>query len=356
MVEVVFAFSGAERGDQFADPAAEMWDGSLGGLAEKRLQFAKRPLDRIEVWRIFRQVKQRSAGSFDGLLHSDPLVGREVVDDDDLAVPERWRQILFEIGKEGGSLVIGPSTTKGAVSLSWRSPATKVFVFQCPCSTRLINRSPRRQRPRSRTMLLKVEVSSMNTSRVGSNMLCSRIQRRRACATSGRSCFAARRLFFKLTPWRGNNRQTVLRLPTIRRLCIATRTSSSVKSGCAPIRASSQPACFSSGERLPPVGLAATLPVLCQRCIHLTAELGVHLKPFGRLTSRRTRFDRVQHTLALQKSNRYRQTRSSKDPRESPDSTQPRYALGNTVASNAGRAGRISRGLAKGAVAIVRQE
>ena len=30
-------------------------------------------------------------------------MGREVVDDDDVAVPERWRQTLFEIGKEGGS-------------------------------------------------------------------------------------------------------------------------------------------------------------------------------------------------------------------------------------------------------------
>ncbi|MDR3572349.1 MAG: hypothetical protein P4L50_00670, partial [Anaerolineaceae bacterium] len=35
----------------------------------------------------------------------------------------------------------------------------------------------------------------------------------------------------------------------------------------------------------------------------------------------------VSASIALQKSNRYRQTRSSKDPRESPDSTQPRYAL-----------------------------
>ena len=36
--------------------------------------------------------------------------------------------------------------------------------FQCPCGTRLINRSPRRQRSRSRTILDEVEVSSMNTS------------------------------------------------------------------------------------------------------------------------------------------------------------------------------------------------
>src|SRR5215469_26793 len=37
----------------------------------------------------------------------------------------------------------------------------------------------------------------MNTSRAGSNMPCSRIQRRRTRATSARSCSAARSAFFK---------------------------------------------------------------------------------------------------------------------------------------------------------------
>src|SRR6201991_2451586 len=46
-------------------------------------------------------------------------------------------------------------------------------------------------------MLLLAEVSSMNTSVAGSNRPCSRIQRRRARATSVRSCSAARRLFFE---------------------------------------------------------------------------------------------------------------------------------------------------------------
>jgi hypothetical protein len=48
MDEVVCAFSGAERGNQFADSAAEMWNGSLGDLAQTRLQFAERLLDRIK--------------------------------------------------------------------------------------------------------------------------------------------------------------------------------------------------------------------------------------------------------------------------------------------------------------------
>ena len=46
-------------------------------------------------------------------------------------------------------------------------------------------------------MFVLVAVSSINTSRAGSSMPCSRIQRRRARATSARFCSAACRLFFK---------------------------------------------------------------------------------------------------------------------------------------------------------------
>src|ERR1019366_2459480 len=79
----------------------------------------------------------------------------------------------------------------------WRRAATKVIVFQWPCGARPIRRSPRAQRPLSRTIFVLAAVSSRNTSRAGSNMPCSRIQRRRARATSVRSCSAARRLFFE---------------------------------------------------------------------------------------------------------------------------------------------------------------
>src|SRR4249919_4087144 len=92
---------------------------------------------------------------------------------------------------------IAPSITKGATIPSWRKPATNVIVFQCPCGTDAISRSPRGQRPLTRTMFVLVAVSSINTSRAGSSMPCSRIQRRRARATSARFCSAACRLFFE---------------------------------------------------------------------------------------------------------------------------------------------------------------
>src|SRR5690348_11646590 len=91
---------------------------------------------------------------------------------------------------------MAPSMTIGAVILLWRKAATNVIVFHSPNGACPINSIHRGPRPRSRTILVVTAVSSMNTSRAGSSMPCSRIQRRRACATSARCCSAARRLFF----------------------------------------------------------------------------------------------------------------------------------------------------------------
>ena len=56
---------------------------------------------------------------------------------------------------------------------------------------------------------------------------------------------------------------------------IAQTTSSSVKSGCPSISVSKKVAYFSSGEVLPPRGLAAQLPVVRYAATHLIAELAL---------------------------------------------------------------------------------
>src|SRR6516164_1336043 len=95
------------------------------------------------------------------------------------------------------SPVMAPSTTIGAVILLWRKAATKVIVSHAPSGTVPITLMPLAARPLSRARVVLTAVSSINTSRAGSSIPCSRIQRRRARATSARSRSAACRLFFE---------------------------------------------------------------------------------------------------------------------------------------------------------------
>ena len=92
---------------------------------------------------------------------------------------------------------MAPSITIGAVILLWRKAPTKVSVCHAPRGTVPITLVPRGARPLSRTRLVLTAVSSINTSRAGSSLPCSRIQRRRVRATSARCRSAACRLFFK---------------------------------------------------------------------------------------------------------------------------------------------------------------
>src|SRR6201987_1432204 len=92
---------------------------------------------------------------------------------------------------------MAPSITIGAVILLWRKAATKVIVCHDPSGTVPITLTPFGARPFSRARFVLTAVSSINTSRAGSRKPCSRIQRRRARATSARCRSAACRVFFK---------------------------------------------------------------------------------------------------------------------------------------------------------------
>ena|ERR1035438_6314627 len=95
---------------------------------------------------------------------------------------------------------MGPSSTHGALISLHRRPATKVVVFQCPQGALPMSRRPRAQRPRCRTILVLVPVSSMKTSLLASRPGCSAFHVCRASATSGRSCSAACSVFFEADP------------------------------------------------------------------------------------------------------------------------------------------------------------
>jgi hypothetical protein len=81
--------------------------------------------------------------------------------------------------------------------------------------------------------------------------------------------------FLNVISCRWKNRQTAVRLPGILSSRIALTTSSSVKSGSSSISASKKSACFSSGDVLPPRGLAAQRPVSRKHFTQITAVLGL---------------------------------------------------------------------------------
>src|ERR1700722_8913912 len=93
--------------------------------------------------------------------------------------------------------LIGPSMTQGAVSRSHRNAARKVSVCHLPKGALATRRAPLAHRPWERVMLVFAQVSSMNTSRLGSIVAWRAFHRSRRLATSGRSCSEARRLFFE---------------------------------------------------------------------------------------------------------------------------------------------------------------
>src|SRR5580693_1153623 len=117
---------------------------------------------------------------------------------------------------------MAPSTTIGAVILLWRKAATKVIVFHAPSGTVPITLSPLGARPLTRAKFVLTAVSSINTNRAGSSIPCSRIQRRRARATSARCRSAACRLFFKGDPMaieKTPERATAGSNPSLAQLC-----------------------------------------------------------------------------------------------------------------------------------------
>ena len=115
----------------------------------------------------------------------------------------------------------------------------------------------------------------MNTSRAGSNMPCSRIQRRRARATSARFCSAAYRVFFEADV--AASEEPPHRAAAACDPAFAHRRDDLVQRQVRwlAIRPSRNSACCSSGEMLPPLGFAATLPVPSKRCTQITTTLGL---------------------------------------------------------------------------------
>lgn len=123
-------------------------------------------------------------GLADGATRRHALVAAQVVENDDVARPQRWREKLHDPRQERRPVDRPAEHARrgGAVE---RRAARKVMVVQRRCGTAAIRRRPRSARPCGRVMLVLAQVSAMNTKRAGSTRPWCCVQRARLRAMSG---------------------------------------------------------------------------------------------------------------------------------------------------------------------------
>lgn len=101
MSEECGAFLWGELGEQQADAMPKFRNGSLGRLAQMRLELGECQLDRIEIGRVGRQIEQLRASRLDEVTYPHDLVSRQVVHDDGIAFAQGGDQHLRDVNKKG---------------------------------------------------------------------------------------------------------------------------------------------------------------------------------------------------------------------------------------------------------------
>lgn len=69
--------------------------GARCGFSECGFELGEHLFDRVEIWTVRRQIDQAGSGCFDDLANANDFMAGQVVHDDHVAWPERWRQELF---------------------------------------------------------------------------------------------------------------------------------------------------------------------------------------------------------------------------------------------------------------------
>lgn len=104
MLEVVATFGRCETIEQSGDCRFESGYGSNGSLAEQAFEFGEGLFDGIQIGAVGWQVDDLCAHGFDRFANAGNLVGREVVENQDVPLPERGRELLLHIGQEDGAV------------------------------------------------------------------------------------------------------------------------------------------------------------------------------------------------------------------------------------------------------------
>src|SRR5580700_2078503 len=195
MSEVSDAFRRIERPNVRTNTSVQPFHCALRSFAQPCFQWMEQQLYRVKVRRIRRQVAEACTNSLDRLLHTSDFVERDVVDHHNVSALERWDQTLLYVSQEGLSIhgsfdqhrshdagLPQPSDKRHRIPVSHRGIADQALAAWVPTV------EPQH--------VGGAAVSSINTRWAGSRKPCSRIQRRRARATSARFRSAARKLFF----------------------------------------------------------------------------------------------------------------------------------------------------------------
>jgi len=102
--EEIGAGVGLQSSHELACPPTERVFSALGAFAQIGLESAIGILDWVEVRGVRRQVTQRRADSFDGLLHPFNFMSWNIVHDDNVAALQGRRQALPDISQEDLSI------------------------------------------------------------------------------------------------------------------------------------------------------------------------------------------------------------------------------------------------------------
>lgn len=93
-------FVSREEGQRRRDQRADVVKGARPRRAQERFQFGEGQLDGIEVGTVGRQESHLRADAFNRGSHRGLLVRGQVVEDDDIAGPQRGQEHLFDVREE----------------------------------------------------------------------------------------------------------------------------------------------------------------------------------------------------------------------------------------------------------------
>ena len=113
MTDVVGALFGSEQVQGAPDEIPEGVDGSGLGLPQQLFEFGECHLDRIEIWRVLRQIAQFRTDGFDRFFDAGDHVGPQIIHHDDIAAVEYGSQALLNISQKDFSI-------HGSVNHQWR--------------------------------------------------------------------------------------------------------------------------------------------------------------------------------------------------------------------------------------------